>query len=82
VHTHADFAWNTETYALRVVRYRESDVCLAVPKLFFGYATGTNLMFPFRAARASALFPGRSTADELFDQIARTARPCSRACRR
>jgi benzoate-CoA ligase len=70
VHTHADFAWNTETYALRVVRYAESDVSLAVPKLFFGYATGTNLMFPFRAGATSVLFPGRSTADELFDQIA------------
>ncbi len=70
VHTHADFAYNTETYALRVVRYAESDVCLGVPKLFFGYATGTNLMFPFRAGASAALFPGRSTADELFDQIA------------
>ncbi len=70
VHTHADFAWNTETYALQVVGYRESDVCLSVPKLFFGYATGTNLMFPFRVGASSILFPGRSTADELFDQLA------------
>ena len=70
VHTHADFAWNTETYARQVVRYAESDVCLSVPKLFFGYATGTNLMFPFRAGATSILFEGRSTADELFDQIA------------
>ena len=71
VHTHADFAYNTETYALRVAGYRESDVCLSVPKLFFGYATGTNLMFPFRVGASVVLFPGRSTADELFDQIAR-----------
>jgi len=70
VHTHADFAWNTETYALRVVRYAESDRCLSVPKLFFGYATGTNLMFPFRVGASAILFEGRSTADELFDQIA------------
>lgn len=71
VHTHADFAYNTETYALRVAGYREGDVCLSVPKLFFGYATGTNLMFPFRVGASVVLFPGRSTADELFDQIAR-----------
>jgi len=70
VHTHADFAWSTETYALGVARYAESDRCLSVPKLFFGYATGTNLMFPFRAGGTSVLFEGRSTADELFDQIA------------
>lgn len=70
VHTHADFAWSTETYALQVVRYAASDRCLSVPKLFFGYATGTNLMFPFRVGASSILFEGRSTADELFDQIA------------
>jgi len=70
VHTHADFAWSTETYALQVVRYEERDRCLSVPKLFFGYATGTNLMFPFRVGASSILFEGRSTADELFDQIA------------
>lgn len=69
VHTHADFAWNTETYALQVVGYAPEDVCVSVPKLFFGYATGTNLMFPFRVGARSVLFPGRSTADELFDQI-------------
>ena len=69
VHTHSDFAFSTETYALRVAGYREDDICLAVPKLFFGYATGTNLMFPFRVGAKVVLFPGRSTADELIDQI-------------
>lgn len=71
VHTHGDFAYSTETYALRVAGYREDDVCLAVPKLFFGYATGTNLMFPFRVGATAVLFPGRSTDDELLDQIER-----------
>ena len=70
VHAHADFAWNTETYALQVVGYQASDVCLSVPKLFFGYATGTNLMFPFRVGASAVLYPGRATADELFDQLA------------
>lgn len=69
VHVQSDFAYSTETYALDVVGYREQDVCLSVPKLFFGYATGTNLMFPFRVGASAILFPGRSTADELFDQI-------------
>ena len=69
VHVHSDFAYSTETYARRVVGYREDDVCLAVPKLFFGYATGTNLMFPFRAGASVVLFPGRSTADELLRLI-------------
>jgi len=71
VHVHSDFAYSTETYALEVAGYREDDVCLSVPKLFFGYATGTNLMFPFRVGASVVLFEGRSTADELFDQIER-----------
>ncbi len=70
VHRQRDFAYSTETYARRVVGYRESDVCLSVPKLFFGYATGTNLMFPFRFGGSVALFAQRATAEELFDQIA------------
>ena len=69
VHVHSDFAYSTETYAKQVVGYREDDVCLGVPKLFFGYATGTNLMFPFRAGASVVLFPGRSTADELLKHI-------------
>jgi benzoate-CoA ligase family protein len=71
VHVHSDFSFSAENYALQVAGYRESDVCLSVPKLFFGYATGTNLMFPFRVGASIVLFPGRSTPDELFDQIAR-----------
>jgi acyl-coenzyme A synthetase/AMP-(fatty) acid ligase len=71
VHMQRDFAFSTETYALRVAGYREDDVCLSVPKLFFGYATGTNLMFPFRVGATVVLFSGRATPDELLDQIER-----------
>ena len=70
VHSHGDFRWSTETYAKQVAGYREDDICLSVPKLFFGYATGTNLMFPFAVGATAVLFPGRSTEDELFDHIA------------
>ncbi len=69
VHVHRDFAYSTETYALQVAGYREDDVCLSVPKLFFGYATGTNLMFPFRVGATVVLFEGRATADEILDQM-------------
>ena len=71
VHTHSDFAYSTETYALRVAGYCENDVCVSVPKLFFGYATGTNLMFPFRVGASVALFPERATPDTLLDAIER-----------
>jgi acyl-coenzyme A synthetase/AMP-(fatty) acid ligase len=32
------------------------DLTVSVPKLFFGYATGTNLLFPFAVGAATALF--------------------------
>ena len=42
-----------------------------MPKLFFGYATGTNLLFPFAVGGATALFSERSEAATLFDVIER-----------
>ncbi|MEZ4389474.1 MAG: benzoate-CoA ligase family protein [Polyangiales bacterium] len=71
VHTHRDFAFNTEVYALGTVGYRRGDVCVSVPRLFFGYATGTNLMFPFRAGATAALFSERPTPESLTAAIAR-----------
>ncbi|MBI3268084.1 MAG: benzoate-CoA ligase family protein [Planctomycetes bacterium] len=68
--THASFANTTELYAKGVLDYRETDVTLSVPKLFFGYATGSNLFFPFAVGGTSVLFPERCTADALFGQIA------------
>jgi benzoate-CoA ligase family protein len=71
VHTHRDFAFNTEVYALRTVGYRRGDVCVSVPRLFFGYATGTNLLFPFRVGATAALFSERPTVESLSAAIAR-----------
>ena len=71
VHCHRDFPWNTAAYARHVLGMRPDDVTLSVPKLFFGYATGTNLMFPFSVGGTTVLFPERSTADKLFEMIAR-----------
>jgi acyl-coenzyme A synthetase/AMP-(fatty) acid ligase len=42
-----------------------------VPKLFFGYAMGSNLLFPFALGAASILFPERATPEVLFQLIAR-----------
>jgi len=71
VHVHGDFAFNVETYAKRIAGYAAGDVTLSVPKLFFGYATGTNLMFPFAAGGATVLFPERCTPEAIFDLIDR-----------
>ncbi len=69
-HTHRDFAFNTEVYAKRTVGYRADDVTVSVPRLFFGYATGTNLMFPFAVGATAALFAERPTPETLASAIA------------
>ena len=70
IHTHRDFAYNTEVYAKRTVGYRAEDVTVSVPGLFFGYATGTNLMFPFAVGATTCLFSERPTPESLAAAIA------------
>jgi acyl-coenzyme A synthetase/AMP-(fatty) acid ligase len=71
VHLQQDLPWNTERYAKGVMGIREDDLTVSVPKLFFGYATGTNLLFPFAVGAATALFSERSEPGTLFDVIER-----------
>jgi acyl-coenzyme A synthetase/AMP-(fatty) acid ligase len=52
-------------YAKGTVGYRADDVTVSVPRLFFGYATGTNLMFPFAVGATTALFAERPTPEAL-----------------
>src|SRR3989475_397189 len=71
VHLQQDLPWNTERYAKGVMGIREDDLTVSVPKLFFGYATGTNLLFPFAVGGATALFSERSTPEKMFEVIER-----------
>ena len=71
VHLQQDLPWNTERYAKQVLGIREGDLTVSVPKLFFGYATGANLLFPFAVGAATALFSERSEPATLFDVIER-----------
>jgi benzoate-CoA ligase family protein len=70
MHTHRDFAYNTEVYAKQTVGYARDDVTVSVPGLFFGYATGTNLMFPFAVGATTALFSERPTPESLAAAVA------------
>ncbi len=65
MHCHRDFAFNTEVYAKEPIGYQSDDVCVSVPRLFFGYATGTNLMFPFSVGACAALFSEKPTAERI-----------------
>lgn len=71
MHSHRDFAFNTEVYAKGTVGYREDDVAISVPRLFFGYATGTNLWFPFAVGATVGLFAERPTAESVAAAIER-----------
>ena len=70
VQSHASFVNSTERYAKEFLGYGPDDVALAAPKLYFGYATGSNLFFPLATGGSAVLFPERCTVDELFRQIA------------
>jgi benzoate-CoA ligase family protein len=69
MHSHRDFAFNTEVYAKRTIGYREDDVSVSVPRLFFGYATGTNLWFPFAVGATVGLFSERPTPESVAAAI-------------
>ena len=71
VHLQHDLPFNTEVFAKRTMGVNENDLTVSVPKLFFGYATGTNLLFPFAVGGATALFSERSTPEKLFEVIGR-----------
>src|SRR5262249_5002118 len=69
VQTHRSFAYTTECYGKGIIRYTPDDITLAVPKLYFGYATGSNLFFPFASGGSTALFPEPVTPESIFERI-------------
>ncbi len=71
IHSHRDFAYSTEMYAKRTVGYAANDVTVSVPRLFFGYATGTNLFFPFAVGATVGLFAERPTPESLIEALER-----------
>ena len=71
VQTHRSFGNTTACYGHGVIGYTPDDITIAVPKLYFGYATGSNLLFPFSVGASAALFAERPTPEVLFDRIAR-----------
>ena len=71
VHRARDFVYNTDRYAKDVLQMTDADVTVSVPKLFFGYATGSNLLFPLYFGGTAVLFPDRPTPERLIELIER-----------
>lgn len=70
VHNHRDLVAHAEAYGARTLGLRADDVTLSAPRLCFGYATGTNLLFPFAAGATTCLFSERPTPEILADAAA------------
>ncbi|MGQ0734995.1 MAG: benzoate-CoA ligase family protein [Acidobacteriota bacterium] len=71
IQTNRSFVNTTELYGRALLGLQASDITLSVPKLYFGYALGSNLLFPFSVGASCALFSEHSTADSVFAQIER-----------
>ena len=69
VQTHRSFANTTELYGKGTLGLTEDDITISVPKLYFGYAMGSNLFFPFSAGASAVLFTEHFTPGALFDRI-------------
>jgi benzoate-CoA ligase family protein len=69
VQTHRSFVNTTRLYT-QAVGYGPDDITLSVPKLFFGYATGSNLFFPFSVGASAILFADRATPEAMFARVA------------
>ena len=71
VQPHTSYANTTELYGKGVLGLGPDDVTISVPKLYFGYALGSNLLFPFSVGASSVLFGERCTPEALFQRIRR-----------
>ncbi|MBL4685548.1 MAG: benzoate-CoA ligase family protein [Nannocystaceae bacterium] len=69
VHMHHDFVWNTIAYAQRTIKLTAKDITLGAPKLFFGYALASNMLFPFSVGGACVLAPHRLAPREYLELI-------------
>ncbi len=69
--THQSFVNTTELYGKGSLAVTADDITIAVPKLYFGYATGSNLLFPFSVGASTVLFEERPTPEAIFSRIQR-----------
>lgn len=60
-----------ESYALGVLGVNADDIVLPVPKLFFGYARDLTALYPFGVGGAGIAFGERTTAERIFELIAK-----------
>lgn len=69
--THKSLVNTTRCYGQGSLGLTADDVTMSVPKLYFGYATGSNLLFPFSVGASCVLFEEHPTAEALLSRIER-----------
>lgn len=69
VQSHGSYVNAAENYAKQTLGYRSDDIAIGVPKLYFGYAMGAVLFFPFAVGGSAVLFADHPTPDALLDRI-------------
>jgi benzoate-CoA ligase len=67
-HMHHDMLVGFESFK-DSVKYREDDIVLRAPKLFFHYSRDLGMDYALRAGASVVLFPERSTAEIIFKMI-------------
>jgi benzoate-CoA ligase family protein len=69
-HAHKDLVLCAQLYGVDVLGLRESDRTFAAPKLFFTYASGMNLFFPWYVGAGIVLYSGPSRiATKILETI-------------
>lgn len=69
--THRSLVNTTRLYGHGALGLTADDITISVPKLYFGYATGSNLLFPLSVGGSSVLFEEHPTPEALFSRIRR-----------
>ncbi|HEU4321297.1 MAG TPA: benzoate-CoA ligase family protein [Acidimicrobiia bacterium] len=69
--THRSLINTTRLYGQGSLGLTSGDMTMSVPKLYFGYATGSNLLFPFSVGASVVLFAEHPTPEALFARIER-----------
>jgi benzoate-CoA ligase family protein len=72
LHAHKDYPLTAQLWGVNVLGLREDDRTLGVPKLFFTFGLGGNLIFPWYVGASVVLFAGPPRiAANVFAAIAR-----------
>ncbi|MGD2060885.1 MAG: benzoate-CoA ligase family protein [Acidimicrobiia bacterium] len=67
--THQSLVNTTRLYGQGSLGLTAGDVTMSIPKLYFGYATGSNLLFPFSVGASIVLFEDHPTPEAVFSRI-------------